>query len=124
MPPGMQIYAHRFKSLSLEGITVINPDMTVIPDLLRTKLRKPQQSLEGDTRIPNPNNETGMSDVILGTDILHHLHIYIAYKERKLYITAADAPNGTAALTNRPSINNTAALAMATAKPAPRIANK
>jgi predicted aspartyl protease len=121
---GMQIYSHRFKSLSLEGVAVINPDMTVIPDLLRTKLRNPHQSLEGDTRIPNPNDETGMSDVILGTDILHHLHIYIAYKERNLYITAAEAPKGTAALTNRPSINSTAAFAMATAKPPPRIADR
>jgi hypothetical protein len=30
--------------------------------------------------------------MILGMDILHHLHLYIAYKEKKLYITPASAP--------------------------------
>jgi hypothetical protein len=32
--------------------------------------------------------------MLIGMDILSHLHLYIAYKERKLYITPASTPTG------------------------------
>jgi predicted aspartyl protease len=110
----LKVYSHRFHSLSLDGVTVLNPEMTIVPDLLRTKLHDPRDTLEGDTRIGKSNLETGMNDIILGTDILHHLHLYIAYHERKLYISAAQTPstslpptaavmNVVAALKERPS---------------------
>jgi predicted aspartyl protease len=85
-------YAHRFKSLSLEGIAISNPRLELISDLMRGQLYDPHANIEGDTRIANPDRETGLGDMILGMDILHHLHVYIAYKEQKLYITPASAP--------------------------------
>jgi hypothetical protein len=33
-----------------------------------------------------------LSDFIIGMDVLRHLHIYVAYKEQKLYVTPASAP--------------------------------
>ncbi len=56
---------------------------------MRGKLANPHDNIEGDTRIPNPEVETGLGDMILGMDILRHLHVYIAYKEQKLYLTPA-----------------------------------
>jgi hypothetical protein len=32
------------------------------------------------------------SEMTVGMDVLRHLHVYIAFNERKLYITAAAAP--------------------------------
>jgi hypothetical protein len=34
--------------------------------------------------------------MLIGMNILRHLHIYIAYKEHKLYITPAGTPTATA----------------------------
>jgi hypothetical protein len=31
-------------------------------------------------------------DLLVGMDVLKHLHLYIAYQERKLYITPPDQP--------------------------------
>ena len=33
---------------------------------------------------------SGLPDMILGMNTLSQMHVYIAYKERKLYITAAN----------------------------------
>lgn len=89
---GVQTYTHRFKSLALEGIAISNPELRLVPDLMRTKMMNPHDSLEGDTRIPSTETETGLGQMILGMDILHRLHVYIAYKEQKLYVTPAAAP--------------------------------
>ncbi|HSC17756.1 MAG TPA: retropepsin-like aspartic protease [Rhizomicrobium sp.] len=85
---GASTYLHRFKSLSLEGIAISNPTLMLIPDLMHNRL-KPHDTLEGNSRIGNPGQETGLSEMILGMDILRHLHLYVAYGEQKLYITPA-----------------------------------
>jgi hypothetical protein len=90
--PGSTTYTHRFAALSLEGISVANPTVELLPDLMRNKRMDPKDSLEGGTRLPDPSRAVGLGDMILGMDILHHLHVYIAYKEEKLYITPASAP--------------------------------
>lgn len=93
----IKVYSHRFKTLALEGVAVSNPTLTLMPDLMRGKLYNPRNKLEGDTRISNSAIETGLGDMILGMDILRHLHMYIAYKEQKLYVTPAsgEAPAST-----------------------------
>jgi predicted aspartyl protease len=87
-------YSHRFKSLSLEGLSISNPTLRVIPDLVRTKMLDPHDSLEGETRIKSPDVQTGLGHMILGMDILRQLHVYVAYKEEKLYITPAKTAAG------------------------------
>jgi len=91
-PQKAQIYTHTFKSLSLEGVTVANPKLRLLPDLVRLKLRSSPVPWEGGTRIASSSPNAGLSDLILGMDILRHLHLYIAYKERRLYLTAASEP--------------------------------
>ena len=66
-----------------------NRTLRLIPDLLRPRMHG---NVETGTRLGNPSIQTGLSDMILGMDILHHLHVYVAYKERKLYISGAEPP--------------------------------
>ena len=68
------------------GVAVSNPQLVVMPDLIRRRL---SNAISGE--------ESHMPDIILGMDILRHLHVYVAYKERKLYISPADAPSPPAA---------------------------
>ena len=63
-------YRYPFQSLTLEGITVKNPEIVIEPD--------------------NDSQVAGR-DMILGIDVLRQMHVYIAYKEEKIYLTAATA---------------------------------
>ncbi|MGH6876333.1 MAG: hypothetical protein ACREHV_03030 [Rhizomicrobium sp.] len=62
------VYEHVFKSLTFGGIEVDNADVTIRAggDVLGARL-------------------------FLGMDILRQIHLYIAYKERNLYVSAASA---------------------------------
>lgn len=81
-------YEHRFGSLSIEGITVNNPLIRLMPDMNKYELE----------RGPNTNSnlqsryDRDREDMFIGMSILKYLHIYIAYKELKLYITAGGGP--------------------------------
>jgi len=61
-----------FGALTLQGISVLHPDIELIS--------------EKESHVPD-----GDPKLILGMGILRQLHIYIAYKEKKLYVTAASA---------------------------------
>jgi predicted aspartyl protease len=68
-------YRYPFKSLSLAGVSVANPDVVL------NVLEKP-----GEHRIGVPSPQ-----LLLGMSTLRQLHIYIAYHERNLYFTSAGA---------------------------------
>lgn len=70
------VYTFPFRTLALEGVTVANPDVMLVPDR--------------DSHIGSHG-----PGLILGMGILRQLHLYIAYKESKLYVTAATAGGGT-----------------------------
>jgi predicted aspartyl protease len=61
-----------FAALTLQGITVQNPDFELISD--------------ADSHLPDEAPR-----LILGMGILRQLHLYVAYKEKKLYVTSASA---------------------------------
>jgi predicted aspartyl protease len=61
-------YSYPFKALDMDGIAVTNPHIMVMSDAMLPRM--------GD-------------DIILGMGILRQLHLYVAYKEEKLYITPA-----------------------------------
>jgi len=89
-----QIYSHIFKSLAFEGISISNPNVTIIADLMKGPISKPPPI---GTRLPENDEAQGLPDMLVGMDVLRHFHIYIAYKEQRLYITPADAPQPTVA---------------------------
>jgi predicted aspartyl protease len=82
-------YRKRFATMSFEGVTVTNPVLDLIPDK--------QTGAFGDERptgsLIQPQDR-GLPDLIVGMSVLSKLHIYVAYKERKVYITAAAASAG------------------------------
>jgi hypothetical protein len=85
------IYEHTFKSLTFEGIGVTNAKVALIPDLMRgVNLQNATPDIS--TRIVSPTANKRAQSMLIGMDILRHFHIYIAYKERKLYITPAGTP--------------------------------
>jgi len=88
-PQQVQIYRYRFKSLVISGITVTNPIFEIFPDFLGDAERK-----EG--YVPLVFKHDYSRSVTIGMDILKHLHLYVAYKEDKIYATAADAGAATA----------------------------
>jgi predicted aspartyl protease len=75
-------YRSRFKTLEIEGVAVTNPVVDLLPDLQT-----------GGVRAPPPIGSLLSRDapsLVLGMSTLSMLHVYIAYQERKLYITAAN----------------------------------
>ena len=78
------IFRRQFKTLSIEGVTISNPTIDLLPDMVSGPAgnSRPTGSIISDT-------DNNLPDVILGMNVLSKLHVYIAYKEAKLYITAA-----------------------------------
>jgi predicted aspartyl protease len=60
------VYNYPFKALTFGDVTVNRPPIQIVSDSV-----------------------WGQDDMILGIDILRQLHLYIAYREEKLYITPA-----------------------------------
>jgi predicted aspartyl protease len=79
---GSTVWRHRFQTLSFEGVTVANPDFVIIPE----RAAKHFDDKELGSLVSRPN-EQAEPDILLGMNVLKHLHVYIAYKEKKLYIT-------------------------------------
>lgn len=67
----VKAYTYPFKTLTMGGVTVTNP---------RIELTEGHNFL-GDNS----------ASILLGMDVLSKLHLYIAYREQKLYITDAQA---------------------------------
>ena len=64
-------------------------DLRIIPDLMHNWLRHAPPT---GSRLSGQVEADGLPDLLLGMDVLRHLHIYIAYKEEMLYVTPASSP--------------------------------
>ena len=80
------VYRTHFKTLAAGGISIAAPRIYLVRDALADRLREDA----ADTHHLMPLL-TRTPQLILGMDVLRKLHLYIAYHESKLYITAADA---------------------------------
>jgi len=85
-------YGHRFDDVAFEGVDVKNLRIYLMSDQAATRDRLRELSFfnsgaDGSVTVP---------DLILGMDVLRHLHVYFATKEKRLYIT--DAVSGESAL--------------------------
>jgi hypothetical protein len=87
LPP----YQHRFASLDFGGVSVADPVVEILPGLGRS----PTFPSNVETRITGGETER-LPDMLIGMDILRHLHLYIAYREQKLYITPSSTPTAAA----------------------------
>jgi hypothetical protein len=84
--PNSPTYRHVFSSLAFEGIVVSNPQVEIIPDLMRQVVIDAAAPPTG-TRIADPRKLESDASMLIGMNILRHFHIYIAYREEKLYVT-------------------------------------
>jgi len=71
--PDKEIYFRKYSALSFPGITITNPLVVV----------RPLQFGDRDETI------TRVPDLVIGMEVLRHLHLYYAANEKKLYITPA-----------------------------------
>lgn len=78
------IAIHEFQNLTLEGITVTNPRVGILPD----KMKKAMPFNPGSLLRPDENQ--GLPDMIIGQSLLSRYHVYVAYRDRMLYITEED----------------------------------
>lgn len=67
---GKNASTYPFKTLAFGGVTVANPAIVMLP--------------EAETQFPNYK-------MLLGMTVLRQLHLFIAYREKTLYVTSADA---------------------------------
>ena len=84
--PGLNSYMHTFASLSFGGVTVLTPDMMLLPDRMA----------RGGDRVLQTSNRallnTALPDITIGMDVLRHLHIYLAPDEHNFYVSLAGRP--------------------------------
>jgi predicted aspartyl protease len=94
-PNPLPIYERKFSALGLEGIVIGNPTVSIMADLMGSPadIQPHAESSFMGSRLSVPEEARGLPQIILGMNELRHLHLYIAYKEQKLYITPADAPH-------------------------------
>jgi hypothetical protein len=84
--PDHKVFGHVFSTLTFEGVTVNNPHVAIIPDLLGSK--DPDNGYRTDSHIARVDDGIG-AEMTIGMDVIRRLHLYIAFGERKLYITPA-----------------------------------
>jgi len=78
------VFTHRFATLEMNGLTIRNPEITILPDVASTKETE-KESRPWFYATSNPDY-----DLLLGIHELSRLHVYIAYKERKVYVSGVD----------------------------------
>ena len=83
------VYRKQFTSLALGGLAVQNPQVDILPDLEEKAFRMEHSEKSRDDPVYGTKLES--EDFTLGMNVLSKLHVYIAYKEHKMYVTAAGA---------------------------------
>ncbi len=84
--PTLKSYHHVFSKLAFGDIAVANLNMALLPDVVN---RYGDKSSQTEWRSKRNNDDIHLTDMLIGMDVLKHLHIYMAFRERKLYVTPA-----------------------------------
>jgi predicted aspartyl protease len=83
--PLLKWYRHEFHTLTFGDIAVSNPDVYIMTN--RSGIEDEKPTLR--SVLVDPLNRYGSQQFTLGMDVLKRLHLYIAFGERKLYISPA-----------------------------------
>jgi hypothetical protein len=107
-----KVYRHKFSSLTLGHVEIKNLELLIAPDwwgrnndMTRRMQYAPRRyirsawnydmagvgDLRGDLAIFS-NAKKDVPDMVLGMDVLRHLHIYLSLKEKRMYFSAGAAP--------------------------------
>jgi predicted aspartyl protease len=90
-PVSPDVFRYSFHTLSFGGVVVTAPAFIVRPDL--TGKNDAYDDYLTGSRLARADDKLG-SDVTIGMDVLSRLHVYIAFKEKTLYFTAAGSSPG------------------------------
>ncbi|MBA2587560.1 MAG: retropepsin-like domain-containing protein [Alphaproteobacteria bacterium] len=85
-------YLRNFSKLSFGGMTVDNPEVMVVPDMMS---RNADKSPMARNRAYHHNADLTLPELSLGMDVLKHLHLFMAFGEQALYIAPDIAVPGT-----------------------------
>jgi len=83
-PDSLHVQLHQ---LSVGGVSVQNPQIYLMDDGADHAYRNEMGMSLQELGVPS----SLMPKMILGMNILRRLHLYVAYQEHKIYVTAADA---------------------------------
>jgi predicted aspartyl protease len=83
------IYQHAFQTMSFEGITINNPHILILTDIVN---KNADHSAQTGSLTKRVSDDLTLPEVIVGMDVLSKLHMYIAFRERRVYLTEASAP--------------------------------
>lgn len=92
-------YGHQFNDVAFEGVEVKKLRIYLMPDQMTSHDRLRNRELPDPLGLQlhrSIDHNVAVPDLILGMDVLRHLHVYFATREKRLYIT--DAVSGDSAL--------------------------
>jgi len=90
---GTQLYAHRFQSLSVDGLAISNPVLVLMPSLADEQIEHMRNLHVAPSRAPMYVHQ--QPELVLGLNELKHLHVYIDYHHQMVYLTPATAAAAT-----------------------------
>lgn len=85
----MPAFRKQFGLLAIGGVAVQNPVIDVLSEHMEDAFRMAHSEKSRDD--PVYGTQFGLEDLTLGMNVIGKLHLYIANKEHKIYVTAADA---------------------------------
>ena len=88
-PDDLFQYRYQFKSLSIQGLVIKDPLVYILPDLANEAFHK--KHLDKIDLDPIYAARLIVPQLIVGTDVLSRLHLYISYAQSRLYVSQADA---------------------------------
>ncbi|MDB5740365.1 MAG: hypothetical protein JWP16_1405 [Alphaproteobacteria bacterium] len=84
---GKKEFMHIFDSLGFEGVAVQHPHVIVIPDMVGSK--DAGNGMVTGSRTRRVDDLDGQPEMLIGMSVLNKLRLYIAFDERKIYVTPA-----------------------------------
>jgi hypothetical protein len=86
--PRHKVFGHVFGRLTFEGVAVNNPHIAIIPDLVGSK--DPTNTLRTGSNVERVDDKIG-PEITIGMDVLKKLRVYLASRERRLYLTPSSS---------------------------------
>jgi hypothetical protein len=87
--PALTGFVHTFGALSFGSVMVLTPDMMILPDKVS---RDGHLGWRTTDRAFLQDARRGLPEVMIGMDMLRHLHIYLAPDEGNFYVSLASSP--------------------------------
>ncbi len=87
---GTPLIAHRFQSLTVDGLVIANPVLVLMPSQADAEIEHLRNAHRGAGQTPLMLPQ--QPDLVLGMAELRHLHVYIDYHHQMVYLTPASTP--------------------------------